>query len=149
MEEQLEIQKQFRQQQEKFIYYIIALTVAAIGFSVVKTTGQSLKLTQIPLGFAILLWGLSIYYGLNFLKLITSTLYANNTYFEIMQGVHPEVGVHPERIKAASTGIKQAMSINSDTASKYARRQESFFYIGIILFIIWHVLEMYCLTNPK
>ena len=36
---QLEIQKQFRQEQEKFVYYIIALSVSAIGFTVFKTTG--------------------------------------------------------------------------------------------------------------
>jgi hypothetical protein len=149
MEEQLEIQKQFRQQQEKFIYYIIALAVAAIGFSVVKTTGQPLKLIQIPLGLAILFWGLSIYYGLNFLKLITSTLYANNVYFDILQGLHPEVGKHPERIEAASSGIKQAMTRNSDKASKYASRQEKLFYFGIVLFITWHLFEMYYFTSPK
>lgn len=149
MDEQMEIQKQFRQQQEKFIYYIIALTVASIGFAVVKTTGQPLKSTQIPLALALLFWVVSIFCGLTFLKLITSTLYANNVYFDVKQGLHPEVGRHPEMIEAASSGLKQAMLTNSDNASKFAKWQERLFYWGIMLFILWHVLEMYQLTIPR
>lgn len=68
MEEQKEIQKQFRQQQEKYTYYVIALCVAAIGFSVHKTIGLPLKWIQIPLGVAVLFWGISIYCGLNFIR---------------------------------------------------------------------------------
>ena len=35
---QLEIQKQFREQQSKYIYYLIALSVAAIAYTIDKTT---------------------------------------------------------------------------------------------------------------
>lgn len=45
-EVQIEIQKQFRQQQEKLVYYIMALSVSAIGFSIYQTTGQNLKVVQ-------------------------------------------------------------------------------------------------------
>ena len=56
MEEQKEIQKQFRQQQEKYVYYVIALCVAVIAFSIHKTTGKSLAWSQIPLAIAVLFW---------------------------------------------------------------------------------------------
>jgi len=89
MEEKKEIQRQFRQQQEKFVYYLIALSVTSIGFSIYKTTGQPLKWTQIPLGMSILCWGLSVFCGLRFLKYVISTSYANNPYFDLIHGRHP------------------------------------------------------------
>jgi hypothetical protein len=146
VEEQREIQKQFRQQQEKYVYYMIALSVTATGFSVYKTTGLQLKWTQIPLGLAILCWGLSIFCGLRFLKYVISTLYANNVYFDIIQGRYADIGTHPQKIEAAKSGVKQAMETNSNRASAYSKWQERLFYCGIVLFLVWHITEMYQVT---
>jgi len=143
MEEQREIQTQFRQQQERFVYYLIALSVTAIGFSVHKTTGQQLKWIQFPLGMSILFWGLSVFCGLRFLKYVLSTLYANNTYFDIKKGRDKKLGNNPHNIEAAISGLQQAMESNSNTANVYSKWQERFFYSAIILFLIWHILEMY------
>lgn len=147
MEEQREIRNQFRQQQEKFVYYLIALSVSAIGFSVYKTTGQQLKWTQLPLGISVLCWGLSVFCGLRFLKYVISTLYANNDYFVIIQGKNPEIGNHQQKIEAATSGIKEAMNSNSTKANSYFKWQERLFYLGIILFLVWHIIEMYKLTE--
>ena len=147
MEEQKEIVKQFRQQQEKYAYYIIALCAAAIGFSVTKTSGQPLRWVQIPLGLAVFSWALSMYSGLKFLSYVISSLYTNNEYFEILKGNDPKVGNHPERINAAASGIMQAMEINSNRANSYAVWQNRLFYFGMMTFIIWHVLEMYVKTK--
>lgn len=147
MEEQREIRNQFRQQQEKFVYYLIALSVSAIGFSVYKTTGQQLKWIQLPLGISILSWGFSIFCGLRFLKYLISTLYANNDYFVIIQGKNPEIGNHQQKIEAATSGIKEAMNSNSTKANSYFKWQERLFYLGIILFLVWHIIEMYKLTE--
>lgn len=146
MEEQSELLKQFRQQQEKYVYYIIALCVTGIGFSVVKTTGLPLKWTQIPLASAVLSWGLSIHCGLKFMRYTISTLYANKTYLDILQGKHPKAGNHPQLIQAAAEGVIQAMEFNSDRAMKLSQWQNRLFYFGIILFIAWHVIEMYYTT---
>lgn len=140
---QLEIQKQFRQQQEKLVYYIIALSVSAIGFSVFKTTGQNLKIIQIPLGLAIICWSISIFCGLKFLKYLISNLYANNEYLEIEKGKHPEIGNNPDAIAAGIEGFKGAMIINGNRMKRYFNFQNSLFYVGIILFVTWHILEMY------
>ncbi|MFA5782142.1 MAG: hypothetical protein WC868_07725 [Bacteroidales bacterium] len=143
MEEQKEIQKQFRQQQEKYTYYIIALCVAAIGFSVHKTIGLPLKWVQIPLGIAVLSWGTSIYCGLKFISYIISTLYANNVYLDIIQGRDPDIRTHPQKIEAATKGIKQAMESNVERASSFSKWQDRLFIIGFIAFLVWHILEMY------
>jgi hypothetical protein len=143
MEEQKEVQRQFREQQQKFNYYILALSVTAIGFSIYNTTGKQLHWTQIPLALSIMSWGLSIFFGFRFLKYVLNTLFANNQYFEIIKGNDPKVGNHPEMKNIAIDAIKTVMSNNSVKAKSFSRWQERLFYIGILLFIVWHVTEMY------
>ena len=83
---QFNIQQEFREKQEKYVYYLIAISVSAIGFSVYKTENQSLTYSQIPLALAVLSWSISIFCGLKFLKYVISCLYANNGYYEIIKG---------------------------------------------------------------
>ena len=146
---QFNIQQEFREKQEKYVYYLIAISVSAIGFSVYKTENQELRITLIPLAFAVICWSISIFLGLKFLKYVISVLYANNDYFAIIKGKHPDVGNHPELIKAGIEGFKEAMQINSSRMKKYFNWQGYLFYSGIMFFLIWHVLEKYLRTSPQ
>jgi hypothetical protein len=146
MDDQIEIKRQFRQQQEKYAYYIIALCVAAIAFSITITRDASLKFSQIPLGLAVLTWGLSIYFGLKFIQTIISALHSNNSYLDVIKGTHPIVGNHPQKIEYASNILKETMEEKGKTAGKFYDRQNTFFFMGFISFIVWHILEMYLNT---
>lgn len=144
MEEiQKEIQRQYSQQQEKYVYYILALTVSAIGFAIYKTSGLPLKLSQVPLGLSVISWGISIFCGLKFIKYVLSNLYAYSACYDILDNRNPELLTSPELSKAKLDGIKQAIESNDNTAGKYFGWQGRLFYFGIILFILWHILEMY------
>lgn len=144
---QFNIQQEFREKQEKYIYYLLALSVSAIGFSIYKTENSTLTYSQIPLALAVLCWSISIFCGLKFLKYIISNLYANNDYYEIIQGRFPSTGKNPELIKYAVQGFQQAMKINSGAMKIYFKFQGILFYSGIILFIVWHITEMYLKTE--
>lgn len=137
---QFNLQQEYREKQEKYVYYLIALSVSAIGFSIYKTDNQSLTFSQIPLGIAILSWSISIFCGLKFLKYIISNLYANNAYFEIIKENNQE------SLNAKIKGFIEAMKINSKSMSIYFKFQGLLFYLGILLFIAWHIIEMYLKT---
>lgn len=139
---QADLQKEFRQHQEKLVYYLLALSVSAIGFSVYQTTGKSLSIIQIPLGLAVLSWCLSIFFGLKFMKYVISNLYINNEYFQIFSGKNKNSGKNPESIKIAIQTYKKAFEINSNRMRKLFKKFSVLFYTGIIFFIIWHILEM-------
>ncbi|WP_348825110.1 hypothetical protein [Flavobacterium aestuarii] len=83
---QFNIQQEFREKQEKYVYYLIAISVSAIGFSIYKTEKHELNVTLIPLAFAVICWSISIFLGLKFLKYVLSMLYANSSYFDIIKG---------------------------------------------------------------
>jgi hypothetical protein len=143
MNERLELQKQFRQKQEKYVYYVIALSVASIGFIVNQTKGETLNFYQIPAGLAILSWTYSVYCGLNFMKYIISTLFANDSYLAILEGNHPDAGKDSIKQELAAKGTMEAIKFNSKKAMKLFKSQNLFFIVGMILFLIWHVLEMF------
>lgn len=137
------IQQEFRDKQEKYVYYLIALSVSAVGFSIYKTESHRLTCSLFPLGLAVLSWSISIFCGLKFLKYTISNLYANNMYYEIIEGKHPDIGNNPDYIKAGVAGFKEASEINIKTMEIYFKIQGYLFYIGILLFIVWHIIEMY------
>ena len=143
MEEQKELQKQFRQQQEKYVYYLIALCVAATAFAIHQTTGKFLRYSQIPLGFAVVSWGISIYSGLRFVSRSLDFLYTNNEYFEVLQGRNEITGNNPYKIQVGKETLEKIMKEKIENVQKFGNWQNKCFYIGSVAFIIWHVIEMY------
>ena len=136
MEGQIEIKKEHHSQIQKFVYYIIALCVTAIGFSIVQTTGQKLEITHLPLGFAVLCWSLSIFFGIRYLSSSISVLYNNNLYFDILKGNAPEFNKSQAHMEYAA-GL--AMEHTQKIVKKYEYHmfiQEILFYLGVISFLI-------------
>lgn len=147
-EVQFSIQQEFRDKQEKYVYYIIAISASAIGFSVYKTENHVLDYSLLPLGLAVLSWSMSIFFGLKFLKYVISCLYANNGYYDIIKGRHPDLGSDPDYINAGIQGFREAMKTNGKRMKIYMALQGGLFYSGILSFLVWHVLEMYLRVSP-
>lgn len=148
MEKQKELRTHYREQHERFVYYIVALSVTSIGFAVYKTTGLPLRYSQIPLGIAVLSWGLSIYCGFRGITQVMHVTFVNNAFFDVIQGQHPLSGTHPEKIQIGVNTLTRIMNEGSENASKYFHRQTTLFYVGVIAFLTWHVYEMYLSSLP-
>ena len=143
MADKEEIKREHRSQTTKFVYYLIALCVAAIGFSITQTSGEGLSHTHIPLGIALLFWCLSIYFGFSFVKSRISLLYNNNLYLDILEGNIDDFNqskAHQEY--AAQLAMNDIERINKKY-EKHLFIQELSFYFGVISFIVWHIIEMY------
>mgnify|MGYP001396360630 CR=1 FL=1 len=140
---QQQIIKEHKERQEKFVYYLIALAVSCIGFAVYNTLDVKMKLIQIPLGLAVLSWGMSVFCGIKFLKLALALLYENSRYFDIKNGQDSEIGNDPKTIKYTLSIMKPLLEKNAKGTSFYFDWQIWFFYTGIVFFIFWRVIEMY------
>ena len=139
----MEVYKTLQTSQDKYIYFLLATTVASIGFAITRTQNLKLSITQIPLGISVLCWGLSFFFGCRNREYYNSTLYANGELIEVQNGQHNEVGNNPLLIQAASKGIKEAMEFNSKKISSFGKLQMRMFILGTLSYIVWHVLEMY------
>lgn len=145
----LEVYRQLRTSQDKYIYFLLAAAGAAIAVALNRTQDRQLTLLLLPWGVALLLWGLSFVYGARHLKYVNSTLFANAELLRVEKGQHPKAGQDPESINAASDGIRSAIDYNSARASRFAKLQFRFFVTGALAYVAWHVLEMYALTAVK
>lgn len=145
-EQQLEVYRQHRAAQEKYVYFLLAAVGAAIALVVTQTQGAKVAWSQWPLAVAVLLWGLSFYFGCKHLGYVESTLFANAELLRVQAGEHPRVGNHPQLIQAASEGIRSAIESNSGWSSRFVRWQFRSFVLASVSYVGWHVYEMWLRT---
>lgn len=138
-----EIYKTLQNGQDKYIYFLLATTITAIGFVITRTQNLKLNITQIPLGISVLSLAISFLYGCKNREYANSTLYANYDLLRVQRGQDQEVGTNPQLVQAKSEIITSAMETNSNKANKCGRKQMLFFEVGVFFYIVWHILEMF------
>lgn len=148
-EHEIEVYRAFREAQTKYTYFLLAAAGAAIGLAVNQTQNSLLTKLQIPLGAAVLSWGLSLYFGCQNLRYVASNLFANLSLIRVRAGKHPNAGTNPAVIAAASDGIQDAIEANSGLATRFAEWQFWMLIFGGVCYVAWHVLQMYARTVSK
>lgn len=81
MDQHKEVRDAYRERHLKLSYYLIALTVASLGFTINHTANQIMALHQIPMALGIVFWGISIYYGLKHLDVDLDILWRQHGIF--------------------------------------------------------------------
>lgn len=142
-DDQIEIYRQHRAAQDKYVYFLLAAVGAAIALAISQTQGAKLALSQVPLGIAVLLWGLSFICGCKHLAYVECTLFANGALLKVQAGADPRTGQDPQLIAAASEGIRSAIDGNSSKAQLYGRLQFTLLVLGAMCYVGWHVFEMW------
>ena len=138
----LEIHKQHRTGQDKYTYFLLAVTASAVAFSVQKTTGLKITFSLLPLAAAVLFWGISFYFGCKNLIWVQTSIYSNYSLLQLQKGVHPEQPDHPQMLEAAKKGVRSALELNVSKAQFYDVWQFRLLITGAVSFLTWHVLEM-------
>ena len=141
-EQLIEIHRQHRTGQDKYSYFLLAVTASAVAFSVKRTDGLKITYSLIPLGAAVLLWGVSFYFGVKNLLWVQTSIFANYSLLQLQKGVHPEQPDHPQILEVAIRGVRSAFESNIKNAQFYGIWQFRLLITGAIFFLLWHVLEM-------
>jgi hypothetical protein len=136
------LSKQLAEAQSKYTYFLLAVAASAIALVVQRTTGQPLNWNMIPLGLAIACWAGSFFAGCRNRAYFSSTLYANAALLQIQDGTHPNVPLHPDAVKAASQGVREAAEHNSSMANFWGHLQFRLLVLGAACFLVWHIIEM-------
>lgn len=144
--EQLEVYKQYRTAQEQYVYFLLAAVGGAIALAVNQTQELELVCSQIPLGIAVALWGLSFFFGCKHLGRVESTLFANSELLKVQDGEHLEVGTHIERMAIAAGVFREIIGTHAKWSSRFARWQFGAFIWGAAWYLGWHVFEMWLRT---
>lgn len=141
-EKLIEVHRQLRIAQDKYIYFLLAVAAAAVAYAIKLTQNSAISLYMIPLGLAVLLWGGSFFCGCHHLRYVLSALYANADLLRIQKGEHPLCGNDPQMIELASNELKKLLEQKSDKAEFYASQQFNLLIVGSVLFIAWHIIGM-------
>lgn len=142
MELREEYIKEFREQQQRYVYYLLAISIASIGFCVNLTMDRSLVAIDIVLGSSILCWLVSSLYGINAVKTLVIALANNVSVIDISSGKHELTGTHPEKIVVGLQTMDEVAKTMSNRSLKYMNIQRRGLYWGIVLFVVWRVLDM-------
>lgn len=140
---ELEIYRALRESQNKHTYFLLAVVGAAIALAVNQTQGASLSWSQLPLAAAVLAWALSFLFGCRNRAYVSSGLYTNAALFEVNAGRHKLAGINPEAIQVARETLHDIFEDQSSKANRFANLQFRFLITGAVLYVAWHVLEMY------
>jgi hypothetical protein len=141
-DDQLELYRALRETQEKYVYFLLAAAGAAIAFAVTQTQEASLTWWKVPLAAAVLCWGLSFFFGCRYLVWARATMYANYQALKVERGEHPRISPHPDLL----AGFREDVEKMDNQSIRPASRQFPFLITGAVLYIAWHVLEMYLRT---
>lgn len=143
---ELEIHRALRESQNKYTYFLLAVVGAAIALVVNQTQGTSLDWSQLPLAAAVLAWALSFFFGCRNRAYVSSGLSTNVAIFDVNAGRHKLVGTNPDAIQFALKTLHEIFEDQSNKANRFANLQFRFLVAGAVLYVAWHVFEMYLWT---
>jgi len=145
-DEEVEIHRALRDAQNQYVYFLLGVAGAAIALAINATRASELSWSQLPLGAAVLAWGLSFYFGCRNRTLSTASLGANLALFDVRAGRHPATGGDPVRKAAGAEILRGIFEDHSSKANRAWQLQFWFLVGGAVLYVAWHVLEMYLRT---
>lgn len=142
--------KYIRESQIKYIYYVIALNVAAAAFSINQTKDDKLNSIHIILGVAMIFWSIGVFFGFRFLLHYQNALFRSyNSILHIDKFLMKDELLNPQENILNTSKHKKIIyedEIDSAANKTYWYSQYSF-YIGCLIFIVWQVFQMAYFTN--
>lgn len=142
-DEEIEIHRALRDSQNQYVYFLLGAAGAAIALVINQTRGAALSWSQIPLGAAVLAWGLSFYFGCRNRTWVAAGLRTNTAIFEVQAGRHPVSGTNLQAIAVGLDKLREIFEDQSNHAKRFFNLQFRFLIAGAVLYLVWHVLEMY------
>jgi hypothetical protein len=137
-----ELHQQFITAQYKYTYFLLAAAAAAVAYALKLTSSSILSYSMIPLGMAVLSWGLSFFFGCRQLKYIKACISLDFGLLKILNRKDLEIGTNPQSIANAIDKFMEAFESNANKASRFESWQFWLLIIGALFFIAGHITEM-------
>lgn len=134
-EKSLELYRQHREGQDRFIYFLLTITIASIGFTITQTKDlEQLRWIHTPLGLSLICWGISILNGFRNREYTNSALIKDSKLIKIELTGKP-INENVER-------LNKSLDIDIEEATKSKRWQRRNFILGTLLYLVFHLLDI-------
>lgn len=144
---ELELAKQFKASQERYIYFLLAAAASAIGFAMTQSKVEPLNWIHIPLGMSVLLWAVSFISGLRFIEYTTSFTFQNQNYLAFKRELKSYTQVDAAKLliefktRMSKTNEKQLQKMKF-----YGNTQSISLLFGALSYIVWHIIRMWAVN---
>ncbi len=139
-DQEFELHKHHRDVQIKHSYYLLAVSAAAIAFSIQKTDGLGFSCSQIPLGIAVCLWAFSFVSGCLFSRKYLDTYRVNAHLIELFEDDLDYEYSNEE--KEEQNRVEKEMKNLAKKTYIYGEAQFYSLVLGGAFFVFWHLVEM-------
>jgi hypothetical protein len=125
-----------RDASEKYIYFLLAASGAAIAFAVTQSQTATISWLKLPLALAVICWGASFYCGCKQVQQRVNLMFHNFELLRTRDGEHP---VFPPHL---ADPIRKIMEERSEKSGSWGAWQFRFLIGGALFYVAWHVTEM-------
>lgn len=142
----LELQRQVGVASEKYTYFLLTASGAAIAYAVEKSAGLRLSPWLWPLGGAVASWSLSFLFGCLTLSSVVGALRKNYELLQVDSDMHLRQPVLDESRTTLVDTLNREYIAFAARARVYAMLQFLMFIVGILAFVGWRVADLYRAT---
>lgn len=144
---ELEMGKQFKASQEKYIYFLLAAAASAIGFAMTQSKVEPLGFIHIPLGFAIGLWAISFVSGLRVVEYAANVTFQNQNYLAFKRELSSYQGGNAAEIMSLfKSRLNETVKQQQKRMKLYGELQNWSLLLGGLAYIVWHGARMWALN---
>lgn len=138
---ELELQKQFKAAQEKYIYFLLAVSASAIGYAITQLKVEPFNLNHIAFGISILLWALSFMCGLKFIEFTADSTFKNMLYLSFKRELKNSPN-YAELVSNYKSDLYEKSEATMKRLALYGGLQSNLLLLGALSYICWHALMM-------
>jgi hypothetical protein len=140
---ELELSRQYRTAQDKYIYFLLAAAASAIGYAITQIKVEPLATHHIFVGIAVLLWSVSFYSGIQICEYLITQIFQNHNYIAFKRDLK---GTDPETATLLLSKFKETFHCTIEKQDKrklvYSKLQSICLLLGALFYIFWHILKM-------
>jgi hypothetical protein len=133
-EHQFEVYRAQREMQSKYVHFLLAAAGAGIGLAVNQTRDAAMGWVHLPLAFAVVLWGLSFFYGCRHLQNLNA-VFEGNTRVLRLEATAPSPATKSDLMSQLQRSVRHA--------GRCARLQFRCLVAGAVVYVVWHAWGMY------
>ncbi len=126
---------------DKYAYFLLAATGAAIGFGLQKLDGVHLSAHSATGVLAIVLWVVSFYLGLMRIESVLTTVRMNTDLAQLGMGTHPK---QPPPTELQETMRRHSARMEKQNSKNVLLMTWQFRTLvsGVVLFVAWRLIQM-------
>ena len=130
--------------QDRFIYYILGLNVASIGFTISKTYEMTPnRIYDVFLALAFLGWFVSTIFSIRWIYIQFRTMQTNLDIVDLGDGFYDKTKYDETEAKELLKQSKSSL-LNDATKCETAIKVTLFFFIGgMIFFLLWRIFDAF------